>query len=493
MKRTAGDGWRRFVARAALALALLLAGAAPGRAAAAAGDTARPGTGPGDGTATAAAAVDPTAAASAPTPQASSDDQAAAAPQPRRFRIGIELQTDFRHSADYRFPLHDPYIPGAGYGQAQETVDPGSHFEVSNVALLMDYQPSALVEAHLRFNGVNLFYRNPTSTDRPYDLAELWLRLGRETPRAIVPEHPGVYFKLGKFARPERQEDRHLQSYGLAGTAFNLFEDAGFEAGADLGRHLFVKAALTQGNPLFVRDPNALAGDTPDLLVNPAAATLNSGLTILYDTHVEHIDFAHPEAAGYLGWRLGDSAGGNELELMVWGRRRTLAAAADLPGSPVSGDLAALIGPGGYPILPFTGNGKQEVGVNLWGYLERGLSLYAQAIQQKVAGLERTGVEAEAAWRIDLPLRLAAGGHQVFSFIAPAVRYSKLHNDFYNLYPTPEPTLAWDWEKFDGGIRCGLWTGIDLTLEYSYNRIFLTPQIVANENEALATLRIRVF
>jgi hypothetical protein len=106
--------------------------------------------------------------------------------------------------------------------------------------------------------------------------------------------------------------------------------------------------------------------------------------------------------------------------------------------------------------------------------------------------LGRTGLEAEAAWRIELPLALAAGGKQLFSYVAPAARYSKLRNRFANLHPTPEPSLAWDWEKIDGGIRLGLWAEVDLTVEYSYNRIYLNPQLYRTENEALGTLRIRL-
>jgi hypothetical protein len=404
---------------------------------------------------------------------------------PKRFKIGIELDANFRHSEDTRFGY------GPGYRSTQETVDPGSHGEVSTVALLADYDPSPSWHAHLRFNGVNLYYRNPTSTDHPYDLAELWVRWGRETATAAMPRRPGFYVKLGKFPRPERQQDRHLQSYGLVGTAFDLFEDAGLEAGADLGRHFFAKLAVSQGNPLFVRDPNALAGDTPDLLLRYAGAPLDGGFTILYDTHVERLDFAHPEVAAYLGWRLADETGANQLQLMAFGRRRTLAAAVDLPGSPLDGDLATLR-PLGAPILPLRGNGKQEVGAGLWIYQASGLALFAEYVDQLVAGLGRTGIEAEAAWQIELPLAFAAGGRQLFPHLAPAVRYSKLHNRFYNLQPSPEPSLAWDWEKFDGGVRVGIWGGIDVTVEYAYNRIFLSSGRTIHENELLGTLRVRL-
>lgn len=440
---------------------------------------------------TAAAAADPVAPAAGVAAQDQAAEAAPAEPSPaplaappRRFKLAVELDTNFRHSDDAIGPSYQYYYP------AQETVDPGSHTEISNVSLLADYDPSPLWHAHLRFNGVNLYYRNPTSTDHPYDLAELWLRFGRETAAAVVPERPGAFLKLGKFTRPEQQEDRHLQSYGLVGTAFNLFADAGLEAGADLGGHAFFKAAVTQGNPLFIRDTNALAGDTPDLLAPPYTAPLYSGLPILYDTHVERLDFAHPEAAAYLGCRLGEPGGTSGLELMAWGRRRRLANDEDLPGSPLGADLAALA-PLGTPILPYRGNGKQEVGADLRLHAG-GLSLFAEAVDQLVAGLGRTGIEAEAAWKIELPVVWAAAGRQLFPYLAPAVRWSQLHNRFDNLEPTPEPSLAWNWEKLDGGIRFGLWSDVDLTVEYSYNRTFVTPGVTLSENELLSTLRIRI-
>ena len=421
-----------------------------------------------------------------PLAEGGPDRAAAPSHAPRRFKLGIELDANFRHSDDTRVAFHPAYL------RAQETVDPGSHAEVSSVALLADYDPAPLWHAHLRFNGVNLYYRNPTSTDHQYDLAELWVRFGRETRTAVEPEQPGLYLKLGKFERPERQQDRHLQSYGLVGTAFDLFADAGLEAGADLGRHVFAKVVVSQGNPLFVRDTNALAGDTPELLEPYSEANLNGGLTILYDTHVERLDFAHPQYAGYLGWRLGDPAGASGLQLMAWGRRRKLAASVDLPGSSLGGDLETLQPLGAPIVVPLRGNGKQEVGGDLWLYHASGLSLFAEYVDQLVAGLGRTGIEAEAAWKIDLPLVWAARGRQLFAYAAPAVRWSKLHNRFYNNPPTPEPSLAWDWEKVDGGVRFGIWAEVDLTVEYSWNRTVVRPGVTENENELLGTLRIRL-
>ena len=485
-------GWRRQRYRGIVETLLVLLGfglgclatAGPALGEAVTAASGPPGEG-ADGVAAGLEANQPAATAvqAGPAP-AGADSPSPPAPH-RVFRLGLELDANFRHSDDAVVASYPPGVP------VQETVDPGAHGEISNVSLLADYEPAPLWRAHLRFNGVSLYYRNPTSTDHPYDLAELWLRYGRETAAAVVPERPGAYVKLGKFARPERQEDRHLQSYGLVGTAFNLFEDAGLEVGADLGRHAFAKVAVTQGNPLFIRDTNALAGDTPDLLAPGGGAKLNSGLPILYDSHVERLDFSHPEVAAYLGWRAGDPGGAGTFELMAWGRRRRLASDADLPGSPLGADLAAFA-PQGTPILAARGNGKQEIGADLRFLHAGGLSLFGEVVDQLVAGLGRTGVEAEAAWKIDLPLAWAAGGRQLFSYLAPAVRWSRLYNRFYNLTPTPEPSLAWDWEKLDGGIRFGLWSDVDLTVEYSYNRTFVTPGLTLAENELLGTLRIRI-
>ncbi len=38
--------------------------------------------------------------------------------------------------------------------------------------------------------------------------------------------------------------------------------------------------------------------------------------------------------------------------------------------------------------------------------------------------MDRTGYEAELAWRFELPLAWAVGGRQLFPSIQPAVRYS---------------------------------------------------------------------
>jgi hypothetical protein len=421
----------------------------------------------------------------------------AGAPAGFHYRLGFEAKVNYRVSPDARFAVPFRFSPDqlpVGETHAyEETVNPGSHLEVSNVTLLADGAWADLVKAHLKLDVINLYYRNPTSTDHKYELAELWLRAGRETAPAALPPGDGLYLKAGKFAKFERQNDRHLESYGLVSTAFNRFEDVGAELGADLGRHLYAKVSWTAGNPVFLRDPDALAGDngTPALLRLHPDPHLHTGIDILYDTHVDHFNFNHPQLGAAAGVRFADDAGSRGLDLRVWGRRRTLAPAVDFAGTFYRGDLRVLMGPPGFEILPITNDRKDETGANLWLYLG-GLSVFAQFVDQRLAGLPRRGYEGEAAWRIELPLWFAAAGHQLLTSIQPAVRFSRLDNGFKNLLPTPAPSFAWDWYKVDAGLRVVLLSGLDLTAEYADNTFTLASGAKKHEYEFLSTLRLRV-
>src|SRR2546429_4814243 len=75
------------------------------------------------------------------------------------------------------------------------------------------------------------------------------------------PNGSTIYPQMGKFPHMERQPIRLLESYGLAATAFNRFEDVGFMGGGSIHRNLYWRVMGTTGNPLYFLDPNALAGD----------------------------------------------------------------------------------------------------------------------------------------------------------------------------------------------------------------------------------------
>jgi len=441
----------------------------------------------------------------APAPAQEESPPAAAEPEPAgagaaepgpAFAVewGFEAKAHFRSSDLNRFPVpfsfDDPRLPPVPGPVFLETASPGDHLELSVVTLFADAAWGEAVAAHVKVDLVDLYDRNPTSGDRQVDVDEAWLRFGREAAPASLPEGSGAYLKVGKIPKLERQDDRHLESYGLVSTAFNRFEDSGVELGVDLGRHLYVKATATQGNPLFLRDPNALAGDNgTEERLRGAEPPFGSGVPILYDAEVEDVDAdGELEVGGAVGLRFADASGSRALDLLVFGYRRDLADTVELEGTIYGGDLDLLRGPfDQFPYPGLDGRRKEEAGANLWLYLG-GFSLFGQYVDQELAGLPRIGWEAEVAWAIELPLLWAAGGHQLFPFLQPAVRYSALDNEFANPARTPFPSGNWDWEKLDAGIRLGLVAGVDLTLEYAANR-FQTAAGERENDELLTTLR----
>ncbi|HKH47934.1 MAG TPA: hypothetical protein VKM72_25025 [Thermoanaerobaculia bacterium] len=416
-----------------------------------------------------------------------------------RFHFSLEGKANYRDSEENRFQVpfdFDP-SPNSVVRGFEETVNSGSHFEVSALTLLLDASWGDGLAAHGKIDFIDLYDRNPTSTDKKADVDEAWVRFGVEPEPATLAPRTGVYLKIGKMPKLERQDDRHLESYGLVSTAFNRFEDSGAELGVSLGRHVYAKLSATSGNPVFMRDPNALAGDngTPDRSTLDANPDLKSGIVILYDAEVEDLDVdGDLELGGGLGVRFADEAGRNGVDVLVWSYQRTLADRVELEGTFYGGDLDLLNGPEGHfedVSLAIRGDKKEEVGGNVWLYWG-GLSLFAQYVDQEIAGLPRTGLEAEVAWRFDLPLWIAVGDRQLFPWIAPAVRWSRLDNDFRNPRGgTPAPSLTWDWDKIDAGVRLGIFQGIDLTLEYADNKFILGNGAERENNEFLATLRWR--
>lgn len=417
--------------------------------------------------------------------------------EPPRYRFGFEVKGHWRDSDAARFPSPFPFRPDqVPTGQSRvflETVEAGGHIELSVVSLWLEARWRPWLAAKVKLDLVDRHDRNPTSGDTEYDVDEAWLRFGRETEPGKLPERGwSSYLKLGKFPKAERQDDRHLESYGLLGTAFNRFEDVGAEAGVDLGRRLYLKASFTQGNPLFFRDPNALAGDNGIDLFSGAVANplpaLKSGILIFYDTDVEDLDFGNPEFGLALGARFGGDSGRWNADVMAWAYGRDLADSVDLAGTFYGGDLDLLLGPGNAFPSPITSDEKTEWGANVWLYAGA-FTVFGQLVEQDLAGLRRDGIEAEVSYAFDLPYLAGAFGRQLFSFVAPAVRYSRLDPQFRTHPQFPAPSVFWDWEKLDLGLRLGLVDGLlDLTLEWNDNT-FVRAGRDESADEFLATVR----
>jgi hypothetical protein len=446
-----------------------------------------------------AAALAPAGAAGQAEAPPEEKPAAEGAEEPTRPRLsfGLEAKAHFRDSDENRFLVRFPpeaMFPPDFQGFL-ETVNAGSHLELSVLTLFADAEWGEALAAHAKVDLVDLYDRNPTSEDHRIDVDEAWVRLGRGREPAVAPERPGLYLKLGKMPHFERQNDRHLESYGLVSTAFNRFEDMGVEIGADLGRHLYVVASATQGNPVFLRDPNALAGDngTPSSMDLANPPSLKSGVVILYDAEVEDLDVdGDLEAGAGLGLRWSDGEGRNGFDLLAWGYERKLAQTVALNGTIYGGDLDLLRGP--FDATPFPGlegDEKREVGGNLWLYLG-GFTFFGQFVDQELAGLARTGYEAEVAWRFELPVAWGLAGRQLFPWVQPAVRYSKLDPDFRAHPNFPAPSTSWEWEKLDYGVRLAIVPGIDLTVEMADHSFILASGAERDNDEFLTTLRWRM-
>lgn len=405
-----------------------------------------------------------------------------------KFRLKAEVKANVRSSTHVVFAFRPVGVPEP---IALETPSAHSSAEISNVALVAeaDFTPhlSAKAEVHV----LDLYNRNPSSSDQRIFVREAWLRAGKKFDVLRPIGGTTVYLQVGKAPRFSKQLNRRFEGYGLWGTAVGRFEEVGVEAGGTFGTVVYWRASAVNGNPLFMRDPNALAGDngTPERTgFPPGEVVYKSGFPILYDAKATDVNFSGRwQVGGGLGLRFNWGENGRDgVDLLGWYFRRDLQPRAAIDGSFYGGDLDLLKGfPGGVP-LPTSGTEKREWGANLevkWG----GLQLYGQYVDQEIASLKRHGFEAEAAFRIALNGLFVSGDAPVLNWVQPVVRYSKIDNDFARA-GFVAPSLTWDWTKWDVGARLGIVRGLDLTGEYSFHEA-LTSRGPIHPDEFLLTLR----
>jgi hypothetical protein len=411
-------------------------------------------------------------------------------PKRPSFRIGGEAKIGIRHSdaEQWRIPINFPpsfILPGDD-GVYERTPSPGTSFEIQNVALIGEGALTDGVDAMIRVHFYDLYNRNPTSSDDRVFIREAWIRIGRAFDKLEPISGTSGYLLVGQAPRFSKPLTRRLESYGLWTNAVARFENPQIQLGGSFGSHVYWRASIGNGNPLFIRDVNALAGDngTPERVPNSKLPTVyESGFVILYDAKAQDLNpngkFEWGGGAGYAV-----STGNFALDVLGWAFGRELAPSADLRGTYYFGDFAIF---NDNPFV-FDGNDKIERGVNV-DLLAGRMRMFGQYVDQKIAGLPRRGYEVEAAYRIPLNGLFLIGETPVLNWIQPVVRASHIDNRFTVPASYPAPSIDWDWTKIDVGFRLGVSQHTDFTLEYNINRA-KAPNRTVEPNEMLATFRV---
>lgn len=407
------------------------------------------------------------------------------------FSKRIEIRANYRDSREEKFKLRFPFppvfLPPGETSGFEETVNSGRHTELSVVQMRLDASYGRFFTAHAQVHVQDKYRRNPTSDDRKVDADELWVRFGENPPFLERPATTSFFVQLGKQPHVERQPVRLLESYGLAATAFNRFEDMQAVVGGTVGRNFTWRLIGANGNPLYFRDPNALAGDNGiRALLQPfPSPKLKTGFPILYNTETEDYFFStsHFQFGQAIGYRWQNEAQTFGFDAVAFHYRRRMVHEDKLTGTFYGAEIDLLDGPDGYGTsLPISGNKKEETGARL--YVEwHGLTSTMQFTRQHAAGLHREGYEGELGYRIGLP--------RDFS-VQPVVRVSGLRNDFRARADKryPAPSVWWPWTKIDYGVRIGLPRGIDLTAEHAKHNVGAPVKL--HPDETLVTLRIRI-
>ena len=405
-----------------------------------------------------------------------------------QFRLSGEFKGHYRWSQEDSFarPAFPPEFVPVGRDQVElRTVSPGSSIEVSRATVFFDVDFPRSIFGRVKIDFVDLYDRNPTSNDRNVDLDEAYLRFGNKYESLEPIEGSHVYALFGKAPKFERQLFRRLESYGLVQTAFNRFNDLQLQFGGSVGRHLYFRAQVSNGNPTFFRDPNVLAGDNGVEPPPNPELTFDSGFPIFYHAEVEEVGFDDNFEGGFgAGIRFVSEDQRKGLDLLGFYYRTTLSEAAPLFGTFYEGDLDILDGAG--VSLPIQGDERKEWGFNLDAQIGE-LGVFLQYVDEEAASLPRTGVELELGYAFVLGDR--ADPKAVLPVIQPVLRYSKLDNDFAAPPGFVAPSVTWDWTKVDVGVRFTLIPNVDLTVEYAFHDIVASQQI--DHDEFLTTLRFR--
>ncbi len=409
-------------------------------------------------------------------------------PRGVQFRVSGEVKGHYRWSEEDSFarPAFPPDFVPQGRQQVElRTVSPGPSIELSKATIFLDVDFPRSVSGRVKIDVIDLYDRNPTSSDHNVDVDEAYLRIGKKYESLEPMPGSSLYALFGKAPKFERQLFRRLESYGLVQTAFNRFSDLQLQLGGSLGKNVYFRAQVSNGNPTFFRDPNVLAGDNGVVPPPEPDIVFDSGFPIFYHAEVEEVAFDDNFEGGFgAGVRFASEDQERGVDFLGFYYRTTLSPAAKLHGTFYEGDLDLLDGAG--VSLPISGNERTEWGFN-FDFQLGGLGVFLQYVDEEAASLPRSGIEIEAGYNLVLGDR--GDPSALFTVVQPVVRYSRIDNDFVAPPGFVAPSVTWDWTKIDLGARVTLLQNVDLTVEYAYHDIEASQQI--DHDEFLTTLRFR--
>jgi hypothetical protein len=154
--------------------------------------------------------------------------------------ISAELKANYRWSESDRFPVFTPFppefVPQGQDNVALATVAPGSSLEVSKAIVYFDLELPRQISGRIKIDFIDLYDRNPTSTDKKIDVDEAWIAFGPRQqslqpidgssfyhrrprgPDGALPGHPACLSLLPSGQRLDRAADLHHaeRALGLA-------------------------------------------------------------------------------------------------------------------------------------------------------------------------------------------------------------------------------------------------------------------------------------
>ena len=422
--------------------------------------------------------------------------------------ISTELKTHFRWSEKDRVPLWTPFppefVPAGQENVALATVAPGSSLEVSKATVYFDVELPRQISARIKIDFFDLYDRNPTSTDKKIDVDEAWIAFGERQESLQPIDGTSFYALIGKAPKFERQVNRRIETYGLVSTAFNRFPDLQIQVGGALGSNVYFFGQMSDGNPIFMRDPNALAGDNGTAPPPNPVLELGSGFPIFYHAEVEDLQLDNEfEYGGGVGVRWVSDDEERGIDVLGFYYQYTLPEETSLNDTLYQGDLEVLRG-AGIPPNEIEGDKRTEWGGNL-DLRFGGLGLFAQFVKEESANLPRSGFEVEAGYRI--ALGDLGDPTALFPAIEPIIRYSRLDNGWTAPREFITQSALWDWQKWDFALRTTIIQKLDLLLEYTHNVTWtgsnvegsildppmgIGPGRKIKHDEFLATLRLRL-